>query len=278
MALKIPKPGTRKPVKHDDSVHEVWKFESDEIADLVADIFLRELRNEGFYTQTMNIDEGLSQAHKGDIAIFITEEHKSISIATSKADMPFVKNEMYEVILELSQNIEKLKNSANTEELKKDLLDADARATKDILALIHPEYFSTELKGETKEEIIAELVDILAAKGKLLNRDLVLADTLEREKSMSTGMGHGIALPHAKTDGIHETTVAVGIKKSGVNFESMDGQPSRLFVLIVSPKKECGLYIQFLAAVGSILRDEAVREGVINAATAQDAVDLLMKK
>jgi mannitol/fructose-specific phosphotransferase system IIA component (Ntr-type) len=111
----------------------------------------------------------------------------------------------------------------------------------------------------------------------LQNRDQVLADVFEREASMSTGMEFGIALPHGKSDGVDDTTIAVGIKKEGANFDSMDGQPSRLFILIVSPKTVTGLHVQFLAAIGSILGDEALREAVINAATPQEAVDLLTK-
>ncbi|MCL2758624.1 MAG: cation:proton antiporter [Treponema sp.] len=278
LALKSSRQGTRKSVKNDDTVKEVWNFESAEIADLVIDNLLNELRNEGFYLQTMNIDEGISKAHKDDIALIITEDKKSIAISTSKTDMPFVKNEIYEVILDLSHTIEKLKTSIAPEEMKKELLDAEARTTKDILALLDPHCFSMELKGETKEEVIKELVDVLAAANILLDRDTVLADVMEREQTMSTGMDHGIALPHGKTDGIESTAVAVGIKKAGIDFESMDGQPSRIFVLVVSPKKACGLHVQFLAAVGSILREETVREAVINAATAHEAVELLSKK
>jgi Kef-type K+ transport system membrane component KefB/mannitol/fructose-specific phosphotransferase system IIA component (Ntr-type) len=277
-ALKIPKRGTKKIEEHVDTINEVWEFESTEVADLVTSNLLRELRNEGFFVQTMNVAEGFSQARKDDIALFITEETKSITITTSKNDMPFVKNELYEIILELSHTIEKLKTSADPAKMKKDLLDTEARTTKDILALIDQDSFVLELKGITKKEIIIELVDILAAKGKLLDRDQVLADVFERERIMSTGMDHGIALPHAKTDGIAETTVAVGIKKEGVKFESMDGQLSRVFVLIVSPKIDCGFYVQFLAAAGSILRDEHLREAIINAQTIPEAVELFRKQ
>jgi len=273
--LKIPRQGTRKTVKNEDSIQEEWHFESHEIAGLVMTNLLEELRNEGFYVQTMNIDEGLSQARKDDVSLFITEQAKSITITTSKTDMPFVKNEIYEVILELSHNIEKLKKTADTKEMRKELLDTDARTTKDILALINPEYFSMKLKGETKNEIITELVDMLADGGKLLDRDMVIADVLEREKTMSTGMAHGIALPHAKTDGIADTMVAVGVKKEGINFDSLDGLPSRLFILIVSPKKAHNIHVQFLAAVGSILGEEEVRETVINSVAPDVAVDLI---
>jgi len=277
LALKIPGQGTRKPVKHDDSVREIWNFETIEIADLVVDNLLYELRNEGFYIQ-MNIDEGVSQARKDDIAIFITEEHASIMISTAKTDMPFVKNEVYEVILDLYHNIERLKISANPMQMKKELFDTEARTTKDILALLDPECFSMDLKGVTKGQIICELVDLLEANGKLIDKDLVLADVLEREKTMSTGMDHGIALPHGKTDGISDTAVAIGVKKDGVDFSSMDGQPSQLFVLIVSPKRDCGLYVQFLAAVGAILRDKTLRDSIISASSSQEAVDLIRKR
>jgi len=276
LALKIPGQGTRRPVKHDDSVREIWNFETIEIADLVVDNLLNELRNEGFYIQ-MNIDEGVSQARKDDIAIFITEEHASIMIATAKTDMPFVKNEVYEVILDLYHNIERLKISASPMQMKRELFDTEARTTKNILALIDPECFVMELKGTSKGQIICELVDLLDAKGKLTDKDLVLADVLEREKTMSTGMDHGIALPHGKTDGIAETAVAIGVKKEGADFGSMDGQPSHLFVLIVSPKKDCGLYVQFLAAVGAILRDKNLRDSIIYASSPQEAVELIIK-
>jgi len=201
-----------------------------------------------------------------------------VTIKTSKADMPLVKHEMYEVVLKLSDALQKLKTSSHTTEMKKELLDSDARVSKDILSLIEPESFIMALKGETKEDIITELVDCLAAKGKLLSRDKVLADVFEREGSMSTGMKHGIALPHCKTDGIDTIAVAVGIKKAGIDFASVDGVPSRLFFLVVSPKKTSGPHIQFLAAIGTVLRDGILREAVINATSSQEAVDLLRKQ
>ena len=278
MALKIAGQGTRKPVKDEDSAQAVWEFESDEIADLVVDILLKDLRAEGFYVQMMNIDEGLSQARKDDISLSITEEESAVTIETAKTDMPFVKNAVYEVILRLSDTIQKLKDSADPAAMKKELLDKDARTSRNLLSLIEPETITLELQGETKEAIITEMVDMLAARGKLLDRGVVLADVFEREKAMSTGMEYGIALPHAKTDGIHDIAVAVGIKKAGVDFEAMDGQPSRLFIMVVSPKKTSGPHVQFLAAIGAVLQDEELRNAIINARTIEQAVALLRKE
>jgi Kef-type K+ transport system membrane component KefB/mannitol/fructose-specific phosphotransferase system IIA component (Ntr-type) len=275
--LKIPGRGTRKSLKDGDSVQAAWEFESDEIAGLVTGLLLKELRDEGFYVQMMHIEEGLSQARKDDIALSITEEGSSMLIQTSKSDMPFVRNAVYEVILGLSDTIQKLKASSDPAAMRKDLLDKDGRASRDLLSLIEPELLSLELKGETKEAIITELVDMLAAGNKLLDRGQALTAVFEREKVMSTGMEHGIALPHGKTGGIADIAVAVGIKKQGVDFDSMDGRPSRLFILVVSPQKTSGPHVQFLAAIGAVLKDEAVREAVINAASVEEAVGLLRK-
>jgi fructose-specific phosphotransferase system IIA component len=266
-SLRIPGAGTRKPVKGDDTATAVWEFNSDEIADLVVDTLLKDLKTEGFYVQMMNIDEGLSQARKDDIALSITEEECTVTIVTARDDMPFVKTAVYEVILALNESIQKLKDSADPKAMKKEIADTDGRRNEEILSLVRPDCISLNLMGETKEEILTELVDILDRQGKLEDRDQVLADVLQREKTMSTGMQHGIALPHAKTDGIRNIAVAVGIKKAGIDFESLDGEKSRLFIMIISPRKTTGPHIQFLAAIGVLLQDERIREEIISAGT-----------
>ncbi|MDR0719664.1 MAG: cation:proton antiporter [Treponema sp.] len=276
--LRLSGSGTRKPVKNDDTIQTVWEFNSSEIAGLVIDILLKDLKREGFYVQMMNIDDGLSQARKDDISLSITEEENRVSIETAKSDMPFVKTAVYEVIVGLSDAIQKLKDSSDPQAMRKDLMDEKGRADANLLSLIDPETVCISLKGETKEEIITEMIDILAAKGKLSDRDMALKDVLEREKTMSTGMQYGIALPHAKTEGIQDLAVSVGIKKGGVDFESVDGEKSRLFILVVSPKKISGPHIQFLAAIGGVLKDSAIREAVINAESPQKVVSLLRRE
>jgi len=88
-------------------------------------------------------------------------------------------------------------------------------------------------------------------------------------------MENGIALPHAKTDGVDDLEIAIGIKKEGIDFGAMDGKKSRLFILIISPQKDSGPHIQFLACISSILIDPQVREALINIDTPEKAVGLL---
>jgi Kef-type K+ transport system membrane component KefB/mannitol/fructose-specific phosphotransferase system IIA component (Ntr-type) len=275
LSLGRPGAGTRKPVKGGDAASAVWEFNSDEIADLVVDTLLKDLKAEGFYVQMMNIDDGLSQARKGDIALSIIEDESRVTVVTAKDDMPFVKTAVYEVILALSESIRKLRDSADPAALKKEIAGIGGRRDRDILSLVRPDCVSLDLQGETKEEIIGELVDILDRRGRLEDRGQALADVLRREKTMSTGMQHGIALPHGKTDGVRDIAVAVGIKKSGADFESLDGEKSRLFIMVVSPRKTSGPHIQFLAAIGGVLKDEKTREEIIAADSAEIAAALM---
>ncbi|MCL2271940.1 MAG: cation:proton antiporter [Treponema sp.] len=275
LMLKLSGSGTRKPVKNEDIESMTWDFQSSVVADLVVNKIFADLRDEGFYVQVMNFDKGFCQARKDDISINIRENEDAVTIETGKTDMPFVKTVVYEVIVELYETIQKLKDSSDPQKLKKDLIDADGRTSVNLLSCIHPDCILINMKGETKEEIITELVDMLDAQGKIMYRDMVLLDVIERENTMSTGMSHGIAMPHAKTDGVEEFAVAVGIKKEGMEFGAIDGEKSRLFILAVSPKKMTGPHIQFLAAISALLRESVLREEIINAETPQAAAELL---
>ena len=144
-----------------------------------------------------------------------------------------------------------------------------------------PECVALNLKGSTKEEIIAEMINLLLAAGKLRtaqDRDEALRVVLERERKMSTGMQNGIAIPHGKTDCVEGLVAAVGLKKEGVNFESLDGQPSRIFVMTLSPNTRTGPHIQFLAEISRALSDPEVRERVLKAASPGEVLDALSSR
>ena len=273
-ALKLKKPGTRKIVRGDDSFSASWDFTSKEIANLVAHTFLMNLKAEGFYVQRMNIDEGISQARKDDTVVSITEDANILTISTARIDLLFVKTAISKVVLDLYESIQELKNSFEPVTLKKDLLSIEGRLSTNLLSLITADCVTTNLRGETKEEILTEMVNILFNRGRLNYRDLVLKDVFEREKIMSSGMQHGIAIPHVKTDGVNEIAIAIGIKKEGMNFESIDEEKSKIFILIISPKKTSSPYIQLMVAISTVLQDENIREKMINAASPEEVVRL----
>ena len=133
-----------------------------------------------------------------------------------------------------------------------------------------------DLKGATKEAILAEMVDLLVASGHIRDRDAVLKAVLEREKRMSTGMQNGIAIPHGKTDSVDCLVAALGIKHGGVDFGALDGQPSTIFVMTVSPDSRTGPHIQFLAEISRPLNDASVRARLLAATSREDVLKLLI--
>ncbi len=121
------------------------------------------------------------------------------------------------------------------------------------------------LQGRDKVAVITELVDELVRNGLLLDRDGVLASVLEREALMSTGMQYGIALPHGKHESVPGLASVIGISPSGVEFESLDGQPSRIFVMTVSSPNTVGPHLRFLASIGKLLGRAEIRDAVLAA-------------
>ena len=138
------------------------------------------------------------------------------------------------------------------------------------------ETISLDLKGSTKEEILSEMVDLMVASGHIRDRDAVLRAIVDREKRMSTGMQNGIAIPHGKTDSVDCLLAALGIKRAGVDFGALDGQPSTIFVMTVSPDSRTGPHIQFLAEISRPLNDASVRSKLLAATSREEVLRLLI--
>lgn len=132
-----------------------------------------------------------------------------------------------------------------------------------------------ELKAVTKRGIIEEMVSFMAASGKIAGKPAAVQAVLAREEKMSTGMQNGIAIPHAKTDAVTQLVAAIGIHRAGVDFAAMDGKPSHLFILTLSPENRAGPHIQFLAEISRVLSRPDLREKLLGAATADEILNLL---
>ncbi len=131
------------------------------------------------------------------------------------------------------------------------------------------------LNADTKQGVIEEMVAFLADHEKIDDRDAALKAVLDREAKMSTGMQHGIAIPHGKTDTVDELIVAIALKPAGVDFEAMDEKPSTLFVMTLSPSSHSGPHIQFLAEISKLLSQEALRANLLAAQSEEDVLALL---
>ena len=134
------------------------------------------------------------------------------------------------------------------------------------------------LQSSTKDGVIGEMIDLLVSAGCIKDpkdRKDALKAVLDRERKMSTGMQNGIAIPHGKTEHIHALIAAIALKKEGVDFGSLDGQPSKIFIMTLSPVTRTGPHIQFLAEISRQLSDPSIRERILNASKPEEVLDIL---
>ncbi|KLI46605.1 PTS fructose transporter subunit IIA [Brachyspira hyodysenteriae] len=145
---------------------------------------------------------------------------------------------------------------------------------KDVITL---DCINIDLKGKTKMEIIDEMVDILYNNGKLNDREKYKQEILKRESQSSTGMEEGIAIPHGKTNAVKTPTVAIGISKQGVDYESLDGKPSHLFFMIAAPENSNDSHIELLSKITTMLLEDDIREALLNVKSKEEVLDILIK-
>jgi PTS system nitrogen regulatory IIA component len=131
------------------------------------------------------------------------------------------------------------------------------------------------LKGTTKDEIINELLDILVAANKIPDRKAALNAVMDREQKMSTGMKHGIAIPHGKSATITDLVACVGISEKPVEFDSLDHEPCRIFIMTLSPVEKTGPHLQFLAEVSLLFKSAEKRQEILSATSTEAVIKIL---
>ena len=133
------------------------------------------------------------------------------------------------------------------------------------------------LKAADKAGVITELVDLLAEAGKITDRDAVLRAVLDREATRSTAIGYGLAVPHGKSPGCPKLTIALGRAAKQIDFESKDGQPANIIVLLASPPEQTGPHIQALARISRLMLMEPFRQALAEAPTADALYEIVRR-
>lgn len=143
------------------------------------------------------------------------------------------------------------------------------------------QYFKSKLityieEKHTKEEVLKILVDLIRTNSDALNEDENFYNTiLEREKLGSTGIGQGIAIPHARSEKIKDVVIAVGLLKNSVNFNAPDGENVKLVILVGAPKGQNREYLSLVSELVRTFRDEKLRNNIICANNYQDLIEAI---
>jgi nitrogen PTS system EIIA component len=134
-----------------------------------------------------------------------------------------------------------------------------------ITEILAPDMVLPELKGNTKDKVLKELAEGLASKYPDIRLEDLTAVLSERERLGSTAIGDGIAIPHGKLRGVTKIIGAFGRHPTGVDFESLDGNPTQIFFVLVAPEDSASLHLKALARVSRLLKDDGFRSRLLAA-------------
>jgi PTS system fructose-specific IIC component len=142
---------------------------------------------------------------------------------------------------------------------------------------ISREHVKIGLEGETKEEVIEELVSLLADTSDVSDADAIFEAVMNREREGSTGLEKGVAIPHAKSDAVKSLSIVVGVSREGIDFESQDGKPSHLLFLMVAPTSESGPHVQAIAKIVKLIKLDKFRKKLIESKKPEDVVEVISR-
>lgn len=143
--------------------------------------------------------------------------------------------------------------------------------------LLTLERIKIPLEAKTKEDLLRELVGVAAGAGGLTATEDVLRAVREREAVLSTGIGHGVAIPHGKSPAVSELRMAAGRAAAPVEFDALDGQPVTLFFLLVGPESAAGPHIKALSRISRLVRKDEVRAQLAAASSPEEFLHALQE-
>jgi len=131
------------------------------------------------------------------------------------------------------------------------------------------------LKSQDKEGVLKELCEVIARSPEITDKDHFYQAIVEREKILSTGIGLGVAVPHAKIASVKDFIMAIGVSEEPIDFDALDGKPVHIVILIGASDAQKDLYVRVLAKVAMMLKNQEVREKILKAREPSDIMNIL---
>lgn len=131
------------------------------------------------------------------------------------------------------------------------------------------------LKAGGKNDVIGELVNLVSSSNMVKDSDQLLKDVIDRENLVTTGVGYGVAFPHAKTRAVKGIVIAFGRSEKGIEFDAMDHKPVHLFFLIAAPEDAIGAHLNVMARLSYLMKSEKNRQKLMEASSPGDVLALI---
>jgi len=146
-----------------------------------------------------------------------------------------------------------------------------------ILDVLEPNAVLVDLKATDKKGVLDELVGPVAQSAELNHEELVRI-LMERERLGSTGIGGGIGIPHGKIRALESLVLGFGLSRGGVDFESMDGRPTHIFFLLITPENSTGLHLKLLARISRILKNDPFKDKLMRAKDREEVIRIIQEE
>ena len=283
-AFNIKRPGHRHESAHDAQPAATYHFPNHTITDTVMGKILQNLTKEGFFTHQINPAQGLYQARRDDTVVNITCGDTSIAFAASPDALPFVRIVMAESLAEFETVLEALRKpiaeSAHLAIEPPPQPQPHAKPAGRLAVLarhVREEAIIPNLRATDRDGAIRELLARLHAIGAVEDVAEAEAEVFRREAVMPTGVGFGVACPHARTNAVSQLACAIGIAPTPIDFaDDEEGRACRIIILTLTPDTVNSPYMTFITAALTALRAPDKRRALTEANDAADIRRILL--
>ncbi|MBE6377795.1 MAG: sodium:proton exchanger [Lentisphaerae bacterium] len=263
-------------------VHTPFSFSSRVLTRFTLDHLVANLNAEGYMLSSLDKESGVLQIRKNHLSFALTISGNELVFESNPDELPFIKALMCETIVNIHQELESLKELGNPEDFQKMQLTEQQESPvenskafrKTIAEALNKNAIICDLKARDKSEVIQELIQTLVDCGKVSDAAECFNHVMLRESAASTCLQNGIALPHCRTNTAKKLSLAIGINRMGYNFDALDGNPSKIFILCVSPEGDSGPHIECLAAIATLLSNPETVNKILDSSSAEEIYDI----
>lgn len=272
--------GYRKGFVADEQVRLDFTLATAEGASLVARRVADVLEDDGFSIHVLNRRERFYRFTRDTLVVAVQQVGTILSFTCTPREHKLINTVMVEVAASIEQNLREVRQALDPRALQHKLQSApgpggDGRFSECILrACLLPETLRPRLLADTKTGVIEELLDLLYENDLITDRHAARRAVFAREQSLSTGLEHGLAIPHGRTDAVDRLVCAIGLKPDGIDFDSMDGQPSRIIILVLAPQGVSAPQLQLISMLSQMLNEQG-RASLLTCDTAEEMYGVL---
>lgn len=279
VVLSRPERGTRTEI--DISGHVSFSFDLGraELASFVENHIVEEFRLEGFYVHLLDGDVHQYHIQRDQSVIVLSIDKQKIQVDTSAEFLVYAKTLVYESIVELHSVTDTLRDVIKIDQLKRDIAPSAFTQTEikqpDVAQIVSQAHILTNLKADTGEGVMREIVDALGQTC-VSDPEGVVAALMERERLVSTAMEYGVAIPHARTPAVNGCCLAIGFKRGGIHFGATDAFPTEVFACILYPANTEGPHMALLAYLAEKLSSREKVQQVLSCASEEAVLRFLL--